>query len=79
MFFRRVAASSNKRLQQTAKAAAAEPWRYTSVNENGMKILERSGHINNDDYYFYLQNRLTLMVQEGNPVNINSVPDMGRE
>ncbi|RLC26280.1 MAG: molybdenum ABC transporter substrate-binding protein [Deltaproteobacteria bacterium] len=51
---------------------------YTSVNENAMKILERSGHINNDDYYLYLHNRLTLMVQEGNPVNINSVIDMGR-
>ena len=52
---------------------------YTSVNENAMKILERSGHINNDDYCLYLHNRLTLMVQEGNPVNINSVIDMGRD
>ena len=52
---------------------------YTSVNENAMKILERSGHINNDDYCLYLHNRLTLMVQEGNPVNINSVVNMGRD
>ena len=50
---------------------------YTSVNENGMKILERSGHINNDEYHLYLHNRLSLMVQEGNPANINSVADMG--
>lgn len=52
---------------------------YTSVNENGMKMLERSRHINNDDYYLYLHNRLTLMVPEGNPANINSVVDMGRD
>ena len=52
---------------------------YTSVNENGMKILERSGHINNNDYYLYLHNRLTLMVPEGNPANVKSVLDMGRD
>ncbi len=52
---------------------------YTSVNENGMKILERSGHINNDDYYLYLHNRLTLMVPEGNPANVKSVLDMGSD
>jgi len=52
---------------------------YTSVNENGMKILERSGHINNDDYYLYLHNRLTLMVPEGNPAKVKSVSDMGRD
>jgi len=52
---------------------------YTSVNENAMKILERSGHINNDDYCLYLHNRLTLMVQESNPANINSVVTMGRD
>jgi len=51
---------------------------YTSVNENGMKILERSGHINNDEYHLYLHNRLTLMVPKGNPANIYSVEDMGR-
>jgi len=52
---------------------------YTSVNENGMKTLERSGHINNNDYYLYLHNRLTLMVPEGNPANVKSVLDMGRD
>jgi len=52
---------------------------YTSVNENGMKILERSGHINNNDYYLYLHNRLTLMVPEGNPANVKSVLDMKRD
>ena len=52
---------------------------YTSVNENGMKILERSGHINNNDYYLYLHNRLTLMVPEGNPANVKSVLDMERD
>jgi molybdate transport system substrate-binding protein len=52
---------------------------YTSVNENGMKILERSGHINNNDYYLYLHNRLALMVPEGNPANVKSVLDMGSD
>lgn len=52
---------------------------YTSVNEMGMKILGHSGHIKNDEYHLYLHNRLSLMVQEGNPANINSVADMGRD
>jgi len=52
---------------------------YTSVNEKGMKTLERSGHINNNDYYLYLHNRLTLMVPEGNPANVKSVLDMGSD
>jgi len=52
---------------------------YTSVNEKSMKTLERSYHIKNDEYHLYLHNRLSLMVQEGNPANINSVADMGRD
>lgn len=52
---------------------------YTSVNEKGMKTLERSGHINNNDYYLYLHNRLTLMVPESNPANVKSVLDMGSD
>ena len=52
---------------------------YTSVSENGMKMLESSGHINNDEYHLYLHNRLTLMVPEGNPAKVKSVLDMGRD
>jgi len=52
---------------------------YTSVNEKGMKTLERSGHINNNDYYLYLHNRLTLMVPKDNPANVKSVLDMGSD
>ena len=51
---------------------------YTSVNENGMRILEQAGHINRSDYHLYLHNRLTLMVSSGNPAGIQSVKDMGR-
>ncbi|MFC1567489.1 molybdate ABC transporter substrate-binding protein, partial [Thermodesulfobacteriota bacterium] len=51
---------------------------YTSVNENGMRILEQAGHINASDYHLYLHNRLTLMVPGGNPAGIQSVKDMGR-
>jgi len=51
---------------------------YTSVNENGMRILEQAGHINESDYHLYLHNRLTLMVPSGNPAGIQSVKDMGR-
>ena len=52
---------------------------YTSVNEKGMKILEKSGFIKKDDYHLYLHNRLTMMVPEGNPAGISSVLDMGRD
>jgi len=51
---------------------------YTSVNENGMRILEQAGHINASDYHLYLHNRLTLMVPSGNPADIQAVKDMGR-
>jgi len=49
---------------------------YTSVNEKAMNLLERSGHIHTGDYHLYLHNRLALMVPEGNPAGITSVPDI---
>ena len=52
---------------------------YTSVNEKAMKTLEQSGHINKEDYYLYLHNRLTLMVVKENPARINSVMDLARD
>jgi len=52
---------------------------YASVNEKGMHILEKTGHIQKGDYHLYLHNRLTLMVPEGNPAGIQSVADMGRD
>lgn len=52
---------------------------YTSVNENGMRILQQAGHINKNDYHLYLHNRLSLMVPKGNPADIRSIQDMGRE
>jgi molybdate transport system substrate-binding protein len=52
---------------------------YSSVNEKAMKTLEEAGHIFKKNYHLYLHNRLTLMVQKGNPVRIKSVADLGRD
>ena len=61
------------------KTLHVRPDIYTSVNEKGMKILEESGFIKNNDYQLYLHNRLTLIVPKGNPAKIESVLDMGRD
>lgn len=52
---------------------------YTSVNQNAMQTLEAAGHILKDDYHLYLHNRLTLMVPPGNPANIQTITDLGRD
>ena len=52
---------------------------YSSVNEKAMETLKEAGHIFKEDYQLYLHNRLTLMVQKGNPVRIKSVADLGRD
>ena len=59
------------------KTLHVRPDIYTSVNEKGMKILDKSGFIKKNDYHLYLHNRLTLMVPEGNPAGIESVLDLG--
>jgi len=51
---------------------------YTSVNLAAMQTLQKTGHIQDKDYRLYLHNRLTLLVPEGNPANIKSVSDLGR-
>jgi len=52
---------------------------YTSVNQKTMQTLEDAGRIQKDDYHLYLHNRLTLMVPSGNPANIKTVKDLGRD
>jgi len=52
---------------------------YSSVNKKAMETLKETGHILKEDYHLYLHNRLTLMVQKGNPVRIKSVADLGRD
>jgi ABC-type molybdate transport system substrate-binding protein len=52
---------------------------YSSVNETAMETLEEAGHVLKEDYHLYLHNRLTLMVQKGNPARIESVADLGRD
>lgn len=52
---------------------------YSSVNEKAMETLVEAGHILKEDYHLYLHNRLTLMVQNGNPARIKSVADLGRD
>ena len=51
---------------------------YSSVNRAAMQLLEKEGHIGQDDYHLYLHNRLTLMVPRGNPAQISSVGDLAR-
>ena len=52
---------------------------YSSVNKEAMETLIRAGKILKENYHLYLHNRLTLMVQEGNPARIKSVADLGRD
>ena len=52
---------------------------YTSVNQKAMHTLQDAGRILKDDYQLYLHNRLTLMVPPGNPANIKSITDLGRD
>jgi len=52
---------------------------YASVSEKAMESLENRGLISGEDYFLYLHNRIVLMVPEGNPANIASVSDLGRE
>ncbi|MGA9175972.1 MAG: substrate-binding domain-containing protein, partial [Desulfobacterales bacterium] len=51
---------------------------YSSVNEKAMETLIEAGHILKEDYHLYLHNRLTLMIQKGNPTRIKAVADLGR-
>jgi len=52
---------------------------YSSVNEKAMETLKEAGQLLKEDYRLYLHNRLTLMVQKGNPARIRSVADLGRD
>ncbi|MGB2688960.1 MAG: substrate-binding domain-containing protein [Desulfobacterales bacterium] len=52
---------------------------YSSVNEKAMETLKEAGHIFKEDYHLYLHNRLTLIVQKGNPARLKSVTDLGRD
>lgn len=52
---------------------------YASVTEKAMEHLEEHGFITKGEYFLYLHNRIVLMVPEGNPAQIVSVADLGRE
>ena len=56
---------------------AVQPDIYSSVNKKAMETLKEAGHILEENCHLYLHNRLTLMVQKGNPVRIKSVADLG--
>jgi ABC-type molybdate transport system substrate-binding protein len=56
-----------------------QPDVYTSVSKKAMETLEAACRIAKGDYHLYLHNRLTLMVPTGNPADIRSVVDLGRE
>jgi len=61
------------------RAIRVRPDVYTAVNRKAMQTLENAGLIRKGDYRPYLRNRLTLMVPAGNPADIQSVTDLGRE
>lgn len=52
---------------------------YTSVSHVGMRTLVLSGKAKEEDVLPYLHNRITLMVQKGNPLKIQEVSDLGGE
>ena len=52
---------------------------FASVTDKAMKRLEQSGLITEGDYFLYLHNRIVFMVPRGNPAEITSVADLGRE
>ncbi|MES0364053.1 MAG: substrate-binding domain-containing protein, partial [Desulfobacteria bacterium] len=52
---------------------------YASVTEKAMARLEEGGIITKGDYFLYLHNRIVFMVPHGNPAEIASVADLGRE
>ena len=52
---------------------------YASVDIEAMECLEQAGFISKGGYFLYLHNRLVLMVAKGNPMQISSISDLGRE
>jgi molybdate transport system substrate-binding protein len=52
---------------------------YASVSKAAMERLEHHDLIARKDYFLYLHNRIALMVVEGNPAQITSVLDLGKE
>lgn len=52
---------------------------YASVTKKAMDRLTSVGFISGEDYFLYLHNRIVLMVPEGNPAQIASVSDLGRD
>ena len=50
---------------------------YTSVSEEAMKKLMKKRLI--EKYHVYLHNRIVLMVPKGNPANIKTVNDLGKD
>ena len=61
------------------KTIGVKPDIYTSVSLQAMQTLEDAGRIQTGDHHLYLHNRLALMVPPGNPADINTVKDLGRD
>jgi len=61
------------------QALAARADVYASVNKAAMEKLAGAGHVEPGEFTCYLHNRLTLMVPAGNPANIETVRDLGKE
>ena len=61
------------------QSITAPPDVYTSVSQNGVDVLVQAGLTRTEDCFVYLHNRIVLMVEQGNPLGISSVRDMGKD
>jgi ABC-type molybdate transport system substrate-binding protein len=52
---------------------------YASVTVKAMERLEEGGFIEKGDYFLYLHNRIVFMVPDGNPSQVMSIADLGRD
>ena len=61
------------------KTYQIQPDIYSSVSKKAMQTLAAKNFVNPNAYFVYLHNKLALMVKKGNPKDIQSVLDLGRE
>jgi len=66
-----------KQGEVNGKKTNQNPDIFASVNQDHLKKLKKEGKLN--QYMIYTHNKLELMIKQGNPKNIKSVKDLGRD